>query len=84
MQDELKQKLSQLKQSLSDIRELDAESRELLSQLDSDIQAVLSTGDSDDSLSGRIEQQAVEFDSQHPSTAAVLRDIIDLLGRMGI
>jgi len=84
MQDELKQKLAQLKQSLSDVNELDQESRDLLTQLDTDIQAVLSSGDADDSLSGRIEQQAVEFDSQHPSTAAVLRDIMDLLSKMGI
>ena len=84
MQEELKHKLTQLKASLSDLDELDGESRALLSQLDQDIQSVLSGTHEDDSLSGRIEQQAIEFDSQHPSIAAVLRDMIDVLGKMGI
>jgi len=84
MQEELKHKLTQLKASLSDLNELDGESRALLSQLDQDIQSVLSGTHEDDSLSGRIEQQAIEFDSQHPSIAAVLRDMIDVLGKMGI
>lgn len=84
MQQELKNKLTQLKQAVSDIRELDDESRELLSQLDDDIKAALDTGEPDESLSGRIEQQAIEFDSQYPSASAVLRDIMDALGKMGI
>jgi len=84
MQDELKQKLAQLKQVLSESNQFDEEDRKLLAQLDEDIQAALSTGESDDSLTGRIEQQAIEFDTQHPSTSAVLRDIMDVLGKMGI
>lgn len=83
MQPSLKDKLMQLKQALSDLDELDDESRQLLTQLDTDIQAALK-GDVDDTLSTRLEHQAVEFDTQHPSTAAVLRDIIDALGKMGI
>lgn len=84
MQEELKSKLSQLKQVLAQRDSLDDEERELLTQLDQDIQSVLASGDMDDSLSNRIEQQAIAFDSQHPSTSAVLRDIMDVLGKMGI
>ncbi|NVK39307.1 MAG: DUF4404 family protein [Gammaproteobacteria bacterium] len=84
MHEQLKSKLAQLKQTLGDIQELDAESRELLQQLDRDIQLALEGGTPDAGVSHRLEQQAVEFDSQYPSASAVIRDIIDVLGKMGI
>ena len=35
-------------------------------------------------LSDRIEQQAVEFEQEHPTLAGVLRQIMDTLGRIGV
>ncbi len=84
MHEQLKSKLAQLQQTLADIEELDDESRLLLKKLDRDIQQALDGNNPDDSVSHRLEQQAVEFDTQHPSASAVIRDIIDVLGRMGI
>lgn len=84
MQEQLKNKLAQLKQTIGQIDSLDSESRELLEQLDSDIQAALANEKVDDGINHRLEQQAVEFDSQHPNASAVMRDIIDMLGKMGI
>jgi len=63
---------------------LDNESRELLEQLDQEIQTALADKTLDDSINHRLEQQAVEFDSQHPNASVVIRDIIDMLGKMGI
>lgn len=84
MQEQLKNKLAQLKQTIGQIDSLDSESRELLEQLDRDIQAALANEKTDDGINHRLEQQAVEFDSQHPNASAVMRDIIDMLGKMGI
>ncbi|WP_283788187.1 DUF4404 family protein [Bermanella sp. WJH001] len=84
MHDELKSKLTQLKQAIGNIDTLDDESRALLQQLDQDIKTVLTGEPADVSLNDRLEQQAVEFDSEHPKTSAVIRDIMDMLARMGI
>lgn len=84
MHDELKSKLTQLKQAIGNIDTLDDEGRELLQQLDKDIKTVLTGEPVDVSLNDRLEQQAVEFDSEHPKTSAVIRDIMDMLARMGI
>lgn len=84
MHEQLKNKLAQLKQTLSEVDRLDDESRQLLQQLDQDIHTVLKGETVEEGLDGRLEQQAVAFDSQYPSTSAILRDIIDMLGKMGI
>lgn len=85
MHEQLKDKLKQLQQSLNGIDQLDDESRELLQQLDDDIhQALKGQVASESSLNDRLEQQAVEFDGQYPHTSAILRDIVDVLGKIGI
>lgn len=84
MQEQLKNKLAQLKQTIGQIDSLDSDSRELLEQLDKDIQAALASDKVDEGINHRLEQQAVEFDSQHPNASAVIRDIMDTLGKMGI
>ena len=83
MQEELKTKLAALKASLENMGELDDESRQLLMQVDTDIQAVLG-GAQSPSLDSQLEKQAVQFDSQHPQISAILRGIIESLGKMGI
>ena len=84
MHDQLKSKLTQLKQAIGHIDSLDDESRELLQQLERDIKTVLTGEPVDVSINDRLEQQAVEFDSQHPNASLVIRDIMDMLGKMGI
>jgi len=84
MHEQLKAKLAHLRDSLNDIDQLDDESRQLLSELDSDIQSVLSGQTGDASLDGRIEQQAVQFEGKYPQMSAILRDIMDMLSKMGI
>ncbi|EAT12752.1 DUF4404 family protein [Bermanella marisrubri] len=83
MKESLKQHLEQLHDTLSKGEPLDSESKDLLKQLDADIQKVLS-GEEDEGLSYRLEQQAVDFEGQHPQLSAILRDIMDALSKMGI
>ncbi len=84
MHEQLKAKLTQLRQSLGSIDQLDDESRNLLAQLDTDIQGVLAGQTSNHNLDSRIEQQAVQFEGKHPQMSAILRDIMDALSKMGI
>lgn len=85
MHEQLKDKLKQLQQSLTGINQLDNESRQLLQQLDDEIHMVLKgQRDREATLNDRIEQQAVEFDGQYPQTSAILRDIVEVLGKIGI
>ena len=84
MHEQLKAKLAHLQESLSSIQQLDDESRGLLTQLDTDIQAVLAGQSTDGSLDGRLEQQAVQFEGKHPQMSAILRDIVEALSKMGI
>lgn len=84
MHEQLKDKLAQLKQTLGSTDSLDDESRELLKQLEMDIKTALAGEPADVSINDRLEQQAVEFDTQHPKASAVIRDIMDVLGKMGI
>ncbi len=81
--DQLKQQLEQLHQTLSDHPQLNDEQRALLQQIADDIQAVEPQLTSQD-LSDRVQQQAIEFEHEHPTLSTVLRQIVDTLGRMGV
>lgn len=83
MQESLKQKLAQFRQSLEDLKELDDESAQLLREIDVEIQSVLQ-GEQQAGLEGRIEKQAVAFEGEHPQLSAILRDVMDVLSKMGI
>ena len=84
MHEQLKAKLAHLHESLNEIHQLDDESRDLLAQLDTDIKSALAGQPGDVSLDGRIEHQAVQFEGKYPQTSAILRDIMDMLSKMGI
>lgn len=84
MHEELKAKLGQLKQNLSEVDQLDDDSREMLQQVDADIQRLLSGATSDDGLSERFEQQAVAFEERHPAVSGIMKDIMDVLAKMGV
>lgn len=81
--DQLKQQLQQLHQTLSDNPQLNDEQRALLQKIANDIQEVAPQLENQD-LSERVQQQAIEFEHEHPTLATVLRQIVDTLGRMGV
>lgn len=84
MHEQLKAKLSQLHTTLAELDQLDDDSKGMLKQLDTDIQRLLDDGQADAGLNTRIEQQAVAFEGRHPSMSAVLKDMMDVLSKMGI
>jgi len=84
---------SKLRESLESIqRELDAAGamneadRTLLEQVAADIERVLDEDDetTPDTVRGKMEKAAVDFEAEHPRLARVMNEIVDTLGRMGI
>jgi hypothetical protein len=74
--------LARLHAELNSAPQLDAESRRLLLEIAGDIERLIGrVGDA--RHSSRLESLAVDFEAGHPALAASLRDIVDLLTRIG-
>lgn len=84
MSDQLKEKLKSLSDALQQVDNIDDDTRQLLQTINEDISRVTSGNPAPDQLTDRIEQQIVKFEGEHPQMSAILRDIIDQLGKMGI
>lgn len=85
--EKLHQLLTQVHEQLQQQTSLDEESQVLLQQVLTDVKnASISgySGESQQDLSERIEQQAVQFEQAHPTLAEILRQIMDTLGRIGV
>ena len=84
-QDNLRELLAQLHTRLGHAKSLDAESRRLLTALSQDIERALGRA-SEDTAPARnsLEGAAVRLELEHPALAAVVRQIIDALGKAGI
>ena len=88
----LQQSLSQLHAELVRTRRVDEASKRLLREVLSDIERLLSNAATAPAAGSgtrpapqsRLEALAVEFEAEHPSLAASLREFIDLLGRAGL
>jgi hypothetical protein len=82
----LKKTLASLHQELGSASTLDEKSRQRLQVLMRDLDALgTSAGSGPDTLHRqRVEELAVEFEVDHPTLAAVLRQLIDLLGKAGL
>lgn len=83
MQEQLKNKLEQLRQSLAEQNNLDDDDVRSLQALDKDIQTLLA-GNQSNEVENRVEQQAIAFEGRHPQMSAILRDVMDILSKMGI
>lgn len=83
MQEQLKNKLEQLRQSLAEQNNLDDDDVRSLQALDKDIQTLLA-GNQSNEVESRVEQQAIAFEGRHPQMSAILRDVMDILSKMGI
>jgi Domain of unknown function (DUF4404) len=90
--------LARIHERLNEAGSVDAGSREMLGQVMGDIERALAQGappsvsaTADASAAGatevntsRLEALAVRFEADHPSLAATLRRLVDLLGEVGI
>jgi Domain of unknown function (DUF4404) len=89
---DLQQSLSQLHTVLVRTPSVDESSKQLLREVLNDIERLLSNGGPVRAAGSgapaaslpRLEALAVEFEADHPSLAASLREFIDLLGRAGL
>jgi hypothetical protein len=94
--DYLQQSLSKLHQELAGTPRVDDSSKRLLRDVLGDIERLLGTAPAAATASAatdaaapaaptsRLEALAVEFEAEHPSLSASLREFVDLLGRAGL
>lgn len=77
-----------LHRSLEKSGSVDPETRQLLQELDQDVDRLLSRDaaerEDEGGLQERLEELAADFDSQHPQLAAILRELGVALARVGI
>ena len=87
---ELEALLRKLQSELASGQPVDEALRTSLQQLDQDIQQVLGSGsplsntENDETLAQRAQEIDARFSAEHPYLANTLRDVMDLLGKMGI
>jgi iron-sulfur cluster repair protein YtfE (RIC family) len=84
----LKLTISKLHESLAATDNVDPELESLLKTLDEDINQVLRKEEQPDADGSNLEERArylaAEFAAQHPTLEPMLREIADMLGKMGI
>jgi Domain of unknown function (DUF4404) len=82
----LKKTLAALHHELSRAPALDEQSRELLREIMSDVEALeASSASAPPSLHRhRLEELAIGFEIEHPTVAAGLRQLMDLLAKAGL
>lgn len=78
----LQQQLEELRHTLASHPQLDAESLVLLQQIAADVEQM--GGNTNPGLSDMVQEQAVNFEQDYPTLAAVLHQIVVTLGRMGV
>jgi phosphoglycerate-specific signal transduction histidine kinase len=84
----LREQLSKLHAELIDAHQADPRYREGLAELMQNINRLIDAADSassaDATLRDRLERVAVQFEVAHPTLAASVRRLVDLLGEVGI
>jgi hypothetical protein len=78
----LKNQIIQLQQALADHPDLDAESHAALQKIAVELNNMGVRAEPE--LSDLVQAQALHFEQDYPTLAAVLRQIVDTLGRMGV
>lgn len=84
--EQLQALLAKLQEELQNT-ELDADTRELVRELDSDIHDLLASADTEEksgSVLKRAKQLEADFASEHPTAERFMREVIEALARMGI
>jgi hypothetical protein len=84
----LRELLAKLHERLHGAPQVDAESRELLTEIMVDIERALGNKGVEpraaEHPAPRLESLAVEFEAEHPALAQTVRQLADLLGKAGI
>lgn len=84
----LKDSLKKLHTNLGAADQIDDELKDLLQVLDKDIQNLLAKEEHDesiaDALGERVQEISATFAARHPKLEPILRDIRDMLARLGV
>ncbi len=82
----LQEQLEAIRRELADSDAVDATNRALLEQVAEDIERVLDEEDetTPDTVRGKMEKAAVDFEAEHPRLARVMNEVVEALARMGI
>jgi len=80
----LNEQLEALHRTLKESPELDQDARELLSQIAADIDALEGTESGATELTDAVQEQVIRFEQEYPAISAILRQITDTLGRIGV
>lgn len=78
----LRKLLTDLNEELHSTRDLDRETRELLRQLNDEIDEI--AGSDSDSAIDRAKELESRFAASHPVAERIARELVDALGKMGI
>jgi len=81
---QLKNLLAQLKAALAETDELDPELERMAAEVDADLHRLVREEEPEDGLGERLDSLAADFAAKHPRTEAILRELADTLGKMGI
>ena len=86
--EKLQRLIASLHEELGSSDSLDAQSRELLQQLITDI-AGIAAGEpaettSHETAAGQLENASLRFETEHPKLSMILGEIMDTLGKLGI
>lgn len=86
MNADLRKQLESLHGELARTTSVDRDSKELLVTLLNDISRLLESkpADAEQSLTGRLDELAVQFDAEHPSLGTAIRRVVDALAKAGI
>ena len=86
-EDQLKELLGQLQQRLDQTKQLDPEAREMVAALEHDIHRLLDKGDEEmdfDTFQEGAQSLEARFSAEHPMAEQLLREVIDILAKVGL
>lgn len=78
----IRELLAELEKEIQSTQSVDEETRELLRDLDDDIERL--TGDSDSSALDRAKELESRFAAEHPVAERIARELADIIAKMGI
>lgn len=88
MNEDLRQQIETLHSELAKVSSVEPQSRTLLIALLGDITRLLEQSDriatEQQSLTGRLDELAVQFEAEHPGLGGALRQVVDTLSKAGI
>lgn len=86
MNAELRKQLESLHGELARTKSVDHDSRELLIALLDDISRLLESkpAETEQSLTERLDELAVQFEAEHPALGNAIRRVVDTLAKAGI